>query len=615
MASKRLTNLPFIPSGIEKWRINDFPIRYKLIVLLLLISIVPSIGLSILTGMTVERIIEKQVTENTLQLIGQVNKTLESYANNMQNISYLISFNPDIKRFIEETEDNQSTGEMDTYEMREFLRSLSTLYPEVAGILVANSSGKYISNELYSDSNENLTEQKWYKQAEENKGIFKILGHPSNRNVKSYVQYKDDEVISVVRAIIDPDTQKVKGVVLIDLKLRVIAEATKDARLGKTGYLMVLDEKGENIYSPAKQLINRFPLKWVADGEAGTFFRKVNGSKSQFIYQKSSFTNWTTVGVFPSNEAVSEIKEINFYMISFVFIVCLFGLTASYYLSTSMSRPIGQLMSFMHKAETGDLTVRYRGDRKDELGMLGRSFNAMLVQINKLISLTEKQERQKREAELRSLQEHIKPHFLYNTLDTINWMARKHGAEDVANLVGSLSRLFRIGLSKGQDIIPLSEEIEHIHSYLQIQKARYKDKLNYTLEVNESIKKVPIPKLILQPIVENAIYHGIKERRGPGQILIKAEEYMGDLIIRIKDDGKGIPKEKLTALQENLEVCFSEAEERMGLGYGMRNTQARIRFTCGDQYGLSIDSEEGKGTTVTILLPIESGGQIGEKDR
>ncbi|PLS08903.1 cache domain-containing sensor histidine kinase [Neobacillus cucumis] len=613
MDSKRLIKLSFNPSGLEKWRINDFSIRYKLIVLLLLISIVPSIGLSILTSMTVERIIEKQVTENTLQLIGQVNKTLESYANNMQNISYLISFNPEIKSFIDQTQDSKPSGETDSYEMKEFLRNLTTLYPEVAGILVVNSSGKYVSNELYSDSNKNLTQEKWYKQAEENKGIFKILGHPFNRDVKSYVQYKDSDVISVVRAIIDPETQKVKGVVLIDLKLRVIAEATKDARLGKTGYLMVLDERGENIYTPAKKLIKRFPLEWAAGGEAGTFFRQINGSKTQFIYQKSSFTNWTTVGVFPSNEAVSEVKEINFYMISFVFIVCLIGVTASYYLSNSMSRPIGQLMSFMNKAETGDLSVRYRGERKDELGMLGRSFNKMLIQINHLISLTEKQERQKREAELRSLQEHIKPHFLYNTLDTINWMARKQGAEDVADLVGSLSKLFRIGLSRGHDVISLSEEIEHIQSYLQIQKARYKDKLNYTLDVDPHIKNVIIPKLVLQPIVENAIYHGIKERRGPGHILIKAEDWVGDIMIRVTDDGKGISRDKLTVLQENLGTPLSEDEERITLGYGMRNTQARIKFTCGERYGLYIDSEEGKGTTVSILLPRES-NDIREKD-
>lgn len=602
MSSKRSGIWTLADKGLKSIKIDDFPIRYKLIILLLLISIVPSIGLSILTGWTVERIIEKQATENTLQLIGQVNKTLESYASNMQNISYLISFNPQVDRFIE---GRGIAGEDGDYDIREFLRNLATLYPEVAGILVANSRGEYISNELYTKSDQNLKEEGWYKKAAENEGVFEILGHPDKRSITSQVPYKDDEVITAVRAIVDPDSQQVMGVILIDLKQRVIAEATKDVRLGKSGFLMVMDENGEDIYSPEAKKGISLPRTAV---EAGTFTRTLDGSKTQFIYRKLSFGNWTTLGVFPSDEAVTEVREIIFYVISFVFFLCFIGTTASYYLAGSMSRPINQLTIFMRKAESGDLTVRYEDDRKDELGMLGRSFNNMLSQIDRLISLTEKQERKKREAELRSLQEHIKPHFLYNTLDTINWMARKQGAEEAANLVGSLSRLFRIGLSQGKDTIPLREEIEHINSYLSIQKARYKDKLNYSIQVEGNIKHAAIPKLILQPIVENAIYHGIKERRGPGYIHISAEEANGELVLRVSDDGKGIPQEKLSKLREYLHDPMEEAavSEGNSLGYGMRNTQARIKFTCGDRYGLSIDSDEGKGTAVTILLPYNS---------
>ncbi|WP_121610217.1 cache domain-containing sensor histidine kinase [Mesobacillus foraminis] len=582
-------------------KLDDFPIRHKLIVTLLLISIVPSIGLSILTGWTVERIIEKQTTNHTIQLIGQVNKTLAGYTNNMQNLSYLISFHPQVESFVE---GQGLDGENGHYEIREFLRNLTTLYPEVAGILVANSSGEYISNELYPKDDRNLNEEDWYKEAEENEGIFKILGQPDNRNLISQVPYKDDEVVTAVRAIVAPENQEVKGVILIDLKQRVIAEATKDVRLGKSGYLMVMDEDGESIYSPEAAGERDLSLPGNTD-KAGTFSRTVDGSKKQFIYSKLSIANWTTLGVFPSGEAVKEVREIIFYVISFVFFLCFIGIAASYYLAGSMSRPIHQLIFFMKKAEAGDLTVRYEDDRKDELGMLGRSFNNMLGQVERLISLTERQERKKREAELRSLQEHIKPHFLYNTLDTINWMARKQGAEDAARLVGSLSRLFRIGLSQGKDRISLSEEIEHINSYLSIQKARYKDKLNYSIEVPEKDKHASIPKLILQPIVENAIYHGIKERRGPGHLRIQAEEINGELKISVSDDGKGIPRERLQKLKESLRSPMEDAGEGEGNGpgYGMRNTQARIQFTCGGRYGISIESLEGKGTTVTILLP------------
>jgi two-component system sensor histidine kinase YesM len=349
------------------------------------------------------------------------------------------------------------------------------------------------------------TEESWYEEAVKNEGIFKIIGHPTERKLASHVNYKDNEVVSVVRSIIDPETQQVKGVVLIDLKLRVIAEASKNVRLGKSGYLMVIDENGEEIYAPKEPLINEIPKRLLNSDDSGSFSQHLDGNTLQFIYQKQPFTNWTTVGIFSTEESVVEVRTIHFYVICFVFFVCLFGITASYNLSTSMSKPIAQLITFMRKVESGNLTIRYKGERKDEIGMLGRSFNKMIAKINDLISLTERQERQKREAELRSLQAHIKPHFLYNTLDTINWMARKRGAGDVAEVVASLSRLFRIGLSKGNDIILLTEEMTHIQSYLKIQKARYRDKLNYTITIDPNIHDVMILKIFLQPIVENSI--------------------------------------------------------------------------------------------------------------
>ncbi len=584
------------------FKLNNISIKHKVIALLLVISIVPSIGLGLLTGYTVERILEKQAAEHTLQLIGQVNKTLESYMNNMQNVSYLLSMDPEIERFLSTSADLKTEDER--YSIKQFMQGLSTLYPEIAGIMVVNSNDHYISNELYPKSDKKLTKESWYKEAVENEGIFTIIGHPKDREITSHINYENDEVVTVVRAIVEPETQKVLGVVLIDLKLRVIAEATKNIRLGKSGYLMVIDDHGENIYSPTNPIVVN-PPKRLLDGEDfGYFSEIIKGEGFQFIYQKLPFTNWTTVGIFSSDESVYEVRTIHFYVICFVFFVCLFGITASYYLSNSMSKPIFQLMSSMKEVESGNLTIQYKSERQDEIGMLGKSFNHMIKKINELLSLTEKQERQKREAELRSLQAHIKPHFLYNTLDTISWMARKRGADDVSDLVGALSKLFRIGLNKGHDIIYLREEITHIQSYLSIQKARYRDKLNFSIDVDQSIEDVRILKLVLQPIVENAIYHGIKERKGPGHITIKAIEDKEFLLLSVTDDGKGIPKDKLTMLIDKLDTLYNQHDQKVNFGYGMMNVQARIKLTYGENYGLQIDSQLDVGTTVSIRLPI-----------
>jgi two-component system, sensor histidine kinase YesM len=595
IALKKLTSL----------EINDLPIRFKIVALLLVISILPSIGFGSLISIGVDKVIEKQTTGHTLQLLGQANKSLESYIENMQDISYIISFNPEINTFLQ-SEGN--LGSPNQYEMRQFLQGFTTINPEIAGILLINSEGDYISNEMYAQDFHAVTDEEWYRTAVENNGIFKIIGHPVNRSFKNHVNYPDSEIVSGARAIMDPETQTVIGVILIDLKLRVISEVIEDIELGKTGFLMVMDDEGEVIYSPQPSLVDQIQQSWFEKGSSGTFFKNIDGKNMQFIYRKSPFANLTTIGIFSSNDSVMEARQINFYVITFLFIVCAFGIGASYYLSYSMSRPINQLNAFMNQVESGDLSIRYKGERADEIGKLGRSFNKMLEQISKLISLIEIQGRQKRDAELQTLQSQIKPHFLYNTLDTINWMARKKGALDVAEVVESLSQLFRIGLSKGNDMITLEKEIEHIHSYLKIQKARYKDKLNYSISIDSKHSNLSVVKLILQPIVENAIYHGIKERRGPGHISITGEESNGTLVLYVKDDGVGIPEERLAILNENLSTNFDSLEEtkRMTttIGYGVMNVQARIKLTYGEPYGLSIDSIPGKGTTVKILLPI-----------
>lgn len=585
--------------------INDLPIRYKIIALLLIISIVPSIGFGSLISLAVDKIIEKQVTEYTLQLIGQANKSLESYVENMQDISYFISMNPEVIDFLRKDENQETVNQ---YEIEQFLQAFTTVNPEIAGILLIDNKGNYISNELYPRNIHSLIEEGWYREAMENNGIFKVIGHPADRSVKSHVNYTNNEIVSGVRAIMDPERQTVMGVILIDLKLRVISGVIEDVRLGKTGYLMVIDDEGEVIYSPQDSLVNKIKTGWFENGSSGSFTKMIDGENMQFIYRKSPFSKWTTIGVFPTNESATEVQQINFYLISFLFIVGAFGIGASYYLSYSMTRPINQLNSFMNQVESGDLLIRYKGNRADEIGRLGRSFNTMLNKINNLISLIEIHGRQKREAEIQTLQSHIKPHFLYNTLDTINWMARKKGALDVAEVVESLSQLFRIGLSKGKDIIPLEKEIEHIESYLKIQKARYKDKLNYSISIDSKLNHISVIKLVLQPIVENAIYHGIKERRGPGHISIIGKEQAGNLVLNVEDDGVGIPEERLAMLNENLAINFNSLEETKGkttIGYGVMNVQARIKLTYGDPFGLYIESVQGKGTSVKILLPLK----------
>ncbi|MCC3382130.1 sensor histidine kinase [Paenibacillus farraposensis] len=646
-----------IHAGAGKWmprlRLRNMPLRYQLMLLFLLFAIVPSLGLGLLVNWTVERIVERQVEDHTMQLIGKVNEALDTKMENLQNMTYLVGFNPDIGDFLqgrtladdhagrvshgdtitpinrkERTQNpaffpGQAAGSVQAqdklYGMKQFLQGFTTLYPEIAGILIVNEHGDYISNEMYARSTRSLTEEDWYRQAAQHAGIFTVLGQPHHRNVTTHVRYKESEIVSVVRSVTDSGTGRVLGVIMIDLKLRAVSQAARDVTLGKTGYLMVTDAEGRSVYMPDTPLIERIPPEWFGTGDSGMFTHSSGGRDLLFMFRASEFTGWRTVGVFPAGESTLEVRQIQFYVVCFVFIVCLFGLTASLRLSHSIAQPIFRLMSYMRKAETGDLTVREWSDRGDEIGLLGRSFNRMLEQIRHLMSLSELRERQKRDAELRSLQEHIKPHFLYNTLDTIHWMARKNGADDVSDMIGAMSRLFRIGLSKGDDFIPLHSEIEHISSYMQIQQTRYRDRLRWELAVSEELGNLFVLKLILQPIVENAIYHGIKARRGPGTIRVEANIRGDKLLLTVRDNGAGMTAERLRELRHLLEMPLEAMEEQQkqsrasanGRSYGMLNVQARIQLSFGQEYGIVLESVEGAGTNVTIIHPLlRDAGQL-----
>ncbi|UUZ93578.1 sensor histidine kinase [Paenibacillus sp. P25] len=603
-------------------KLKHMPIRYKLIVLFILVSIVPSILLGGLISFAVSDTIEKQINTNTLQLIDNVNKSLETFVNEMQNTTYMISFNPDITAFLDHsTSDLAEAAQTEQmYRMKKFLQGFTTLHSEIAGILVASDKGDYISNDMYPRSSGKLTDESWYKEAEAGRGIFRLLGHPHNRGISNHVNYKDEELVTAVRAILDPATQKVKGVVLIDLKPRVIAETVRDVRLGKSGYLMVTDGNGESIYTPPHPVLTGIPKEWLGDSNSGVISESVNNNHFQLIYRKSDFTGWTTIGVFPMWETANDISKISFYIVCFIFFVCMVGLGLSYYLSVTITKPIWKLMALMQKVETGNLTIRYTGHHDDEVGILGRAFNVMLTQINKLIKEVASKEQQKREAELRNLHAQIKPHFLYNTLDTIHWLAHQRGANEITEVVDSLSTLFRIGLSKGKEIIPLFQEIEHVRSYLKIQKTRYRSKLDYTIDIPPEAEGLYVMKLIVQPIVENAIYHGIKERRGPGCIRITGEVRDGKVLLHIRDDGKGMDERTLAALRNSLEsvkqaiVRQAENQEHRQTetgvvpaasegGYGLLNVQSRLVLTFGEACGLAVESEPGKGTLVTIVHP------------
>lgn len=267
--------------------------------------------------------------------------------------------------------------------------------------------------------------------------------------------------------------------------------------------------------------------------------------------------------------------------------------------SKRLTKPIQTLRSAMRSVRHGDLTVAVEAEGKDELGQLSRSFNAMVSRLHELMEKSLQDESRRRKAELIALQSQINPHFLYNTLDTVVWMARQRDTEGIVGLVMALTHFFRISLSKGRDFIPLSDELAHVTSYLTIQKVRYQSTLQYQVEVEADCMSVLAPKLILQPIVENAIYHGLKLKEQGGVIYIRGRMDGENLMMEVEDTGLGMLPERLREVQREM---ATQSEE--GNGYGLRNIHQRLMLCYGPEYGLRIESEYLLGTVVSFRIPV-----------
>lgn len=274
---------------------------------------------------------------------------------------------------------------------------------------------------------------------------------------------------------------------------------------------------------------------------------------------------------------------------------------SSSFFSRSIIKPLNDLCDNTKQIGEGDFTTHTLESSIEELQVLSNHFNVMTEKIKSLIEDVKLEQTHLRAMELKLLQAQINPHFLYNTLDTIIWLAEGKQNEQVVEMVTSLSNFFRTTLSKGKDFITIEEEKAHVESYLQIQRLRYRDILEYEIDMDEEIKKHSILKLTLQPIVENALYHGVKNRRGMGKIQIKGYQDNSYIILSVIDNGVGMKKEELEHLRDLVKgQVYSEADK----GFGLANVNERIRLNYGSEYGIKIESQYGKGTKVKVLLPV-----------
>lgn len=574
-------------------------LRTRMLLSNIVVALIPFLMFSIVSGSIFLDHAQKTAEEHSVQLIHQVSNSMDVYVETIEKmVNYIQLELQDTPFFTMETEDAPG-WESETDYIRSVLENVANSHREVAGIFIATKEDLYVSTGMSRISRDPFQNERWYREAAENPEEIQLISVVTGRNIVTNRSYSIDDVFSLAKAVQDPETGEVLGVILLDIRHDIIQSSINGVTIGEKGFVFVMDQEDNIVYTPVNGIVYRVNPKWVKAMEPMSV--QIQGGSYQIRSELSPYTGWRTVGVFSMDEVMSSVNTIVYILFTCVIISLVLVVIVSFKFSRTLTNPIFKLKRLMKQAESGDLTVRFNFQHNDEIGELGQSFNHMIARIDQLIQMVYVEQENKRTAEMKSLQEQIKPHFLYNTLDTISWMARDYDAEDIVRLVDALTNMFRIGLSHGKDIITVKEEITHVSNYLYIQKIRYKDKLNYVIHVDESLYAIEVPKLILQPLVENAIYHGVKAKRGGGTITITGVPEGENLVFTVQDNGAGMPQEKVEELNRRMsERSVLDEQKSFGLFY----IRERIQLCYGTGYGVHVESALGEGTRVTITLPL-----------
>lgn len=539
------------------------------------------------------------------EIVQQVNINIQSYITNMEDISMLASTNKDVKYYITETS-FISDEERRPYEKRisDLFQSILITRKDIASIMVFGYNNRFVSDRRITslNLNANVQEQPWYKNAKA-EGGKSVISAPHIQNI---IQNEYRWVVSLSRELKSADGITGEGIFLVDLNLNVLGEICNHINLGKRGYVFILDKDGSIVYHPQQKLINsnlkEEMIDEVKQSGSGSFTTGDGNKKRIYTIQETHF-GWKIVGVAYANELIANQYQINISYFLWTILALVIALYLSFFISRHLSRPIKILQSSMKQVEKGDFSIRSDFRSENEIGQLGQTFNIMVSRIKELMNQIIQNEESKRKSEMKLLQAQINPHFLYNTLDSIIWMAERKKHDEVVQMTSSLAKLFRAIINKNNETVPVRVEIEHITNYLLIQSMRYKDKLDFQIDVDPGILEVHIPKIILQPIVENAIYHGIKNSLEPGLVKITGQEDGDNIVFVVADNGVGMEPEKLEHILKLKDGIIK--------GIGVSNVNERIKL-FGNEFGLTFKSEKWEGTEVRIVLP--KSGQKGVID-
>ena len=573
-------------------------IRAKFILYFLVLSLVPLIMLAFFSYRVYLSILQANVQSYTSEVIGRVDRNLQLYLNDLEQI---LELRDDyyILQFINLSLAGDIEGNRKyTFRLWENLNNIKKIKTDLRDVSIITRDGVKIG--CYGVTHADLSESE----------LFQALANRSSREPAMipwgpHPDWLGGEVFSVGRAIYG-DYGNFLGIMNLDVDMRLLDRICRNVQLGKTGYIMLVDKNGRIIYHPEAEVVGKSVRlllgKPTGNGWAAAADMPRFGPGGQVITVKTfAHIDWKIIGVSNRMELTGELVKVSRLSLALILGSIVAVILVALFLANLLTKPIKELQHSMRLASE-DLNTNVTVRSNDEIGELGEAFNQMLAKIRQLIEQSVQEQKKLRRTEMQALQEQIKPHFIYNTLDLIIGLLETNKNDDVINMVEALGAFFRTSLSHGHELITIREEVEHIRNYLYIQRFRHGDKYDYRLDVDEALLDRKTIKLVLQPLVENAIYHGVRELEHPGGlIMVRGYSEDGRVILEVIDNGLGMDEEKTAEINACLkEETKPEGEKRY---FGLRNVNERIILAFGREYGLQLASSSA-GTTVTVRLPL-----------
>lgn len=564
----------------------------------MILILLVTVGMMLASITRASEALSANAMDYTEQLVLRINADIELYVQYIKDLSDVLVDNVSVISYLQRAREGEITEQTRQSAVSQ-LASAVNIRTEITAIALAAPSGDVIFGDKDARRNEavDYTETEWYRAALRAPNEVYV----SSSRVENIVAEKYTWVVSLSKAVVNAYGE-VLGVLLIDLNYNTIDAICASIELGDRGYIFLLGPEGEILWHPQQDLIyaglkteNVAEILELGEGRLTTGSGE---TARQYLIRPSAKTGWTAVGVVYMDELLQVRGEL---IRSFVLIaaVALFAaLLLSMWLSGAITTPIRALTNTMEQVERGDLSVRCDVAANNELGQLSDSFNHMIATTQNLMEETERVAEQKRISEWRALQAQIQPHFLYNTLDSIIWMSHAGKNEEVVEMTSALASLLRRSIGTGSDANTLAEEMDHVKSYLTIQKMRYNEKLTYELDMEPQTAGCLLPKLILQPLVENAIYHGIKVKQSGGTVRVESMLEEDRLLITIEDDGVGMTEEQIAHIFEKKQS--DEASTKIGVC----NVYERLQYFFGSEATMRYYSTPGKQTMVMLVLPI-----------